>query len=369
MTKTRYTYLQNDLVLADSGEYTFPITSGDNITRLDFEFKATNGATNNKAAHIADIITSIDLMNGSEPILSLSGYELGGMVVGRSNRMVQGLVSEVLSEVQYMRFAVDFGRWYGDEQFSLDLSRFDNIQVRIKWNLAAIRAVGATGFVTGTGRFTCIAHIMEGAATPVGYLSMKRHALFTTAASGVYPIVLPTDKIIRSMGIRSYEAGTGLLSGISHLRISNNEGKEYPIDLDVDDLLESVVMQYAPVGYKHRFHGKDTDVFYTLLKYHEQVSLVNELTDTVSEYVNTGIGQGTHNQFTASTGAALAVDHTVSAMVHGYLPFSLAYLPFGTYDNPDSWFNAPMYKGSKLELTQDNAGAATSLVLEQVNMY
>ncbi len=369
MTKTRYTYLESNKVLADSGEYTFSIDTEDVITRLDVEFKATNGATNNQACNIADVVTSIELMNGSEPIVSVSGKELAGVVAYRNGKFPVGLISETPAAVQSLRMPIDFGRWYGDEQLALDTSKMNKLQFRIKWNLAEVNAVGATGFVTATARLTVLAHILEGGQAPIGYLSLKRHALFTTAASGVEPILLPVDKPIRSISIRSHEAGTGMLSGISHVKVNVNENKDIPLDLDVDEFLESVVNPVYPFSYKHVFHLTNADVAYALLKYKEALVTRTEVIDTDALYVNTGIGEGAIVKFTPSTGAALATDGIIDAFVSGYLPFSVAYAQFGSYDDPNSWLRAELLKSLKLELTQDNAGASTSVILEQLNNF
>lgn len=369
MTKTRYIYLQNGYTLADAGEFVFNIGSNDVITQLDVVVKATNGATNNKAAHIADVVTSIELMDGSEPIVSLSGYELGGMACYKKGSFVNGLISEIAADVQSIRFPISFGRWYGDEQLALDLSRHKNVQCRVKWNLAAIRAVGATGFVTATGLLTVIAHVMEGGGSPMGYLSMKRHALFTTAASGIARVDLPMDKVIKAIGIRSWETVTGGLSGISHVKLTNNENAEVPLDLDTADFLDSVVNNGLRFHYNHRFSLQGTNRVYALLKYRELMTFNNETIAIAAGGVNTGVGEEVMVQFTTSTGANLAADNTYDAAVQGHLPFGLAYLQFGAYDDPNSYFNAPNYKASRLELTQDNAGAACSVVVEQVNSY
>jgi hypothetical protein len=369
MSKYRTSYLKNAFALADSGEDVMQILTDDVVTRFDVELRATNGATNNQGVSVADVITSFDIMDGSEPIVSLSGAELAGMVVARNNRWVQGLISEVPGAVQVMRFSIDFGRWYGDQSLALDLSKHNNLQMRLKWNLAAIRAVGATGFVTGTARYTVIAHIMEGASNPLAYLSMKRHALFTTVASGIQPVPLPVDKIIKSIGIRSFEAAVGQLSGISHVRMLYNEGKEIPIDLDTDSFLDSLVNIWPSYSYRHVFHAQGTDTITALLKYREELKPTPENKLANAQYVNTGIGEGVLNLVTGTTGVDLATDSIINALVHGYMPFSLAYLQFGTYDDPDSYLQAPSYKSVRLELTQNNAGAVASVILEQVNSY
>lgn len=365
----RYEYLQNLLSLGDSGEYVFDIGSNDNITRLDISFKATNGATSNIDATIADTITSFELMDGSNIILSLTGAELGGMVANRTGRFPGGKVSEILSEVQELKFSIDFGRWYGDEDFSLDLSKFKNLQARLRWNLAAIRAVGATGFVSGSARYTVLAHVLEGSRNPFAYLALRRHSLFSTAASGEELVTLPTDNIIRGIAIRSYEAGVGGLSGISNIRLSADEGRYKPLDLSVADYLESLIINQPPFEYNHRFFKADTGTAYTLLKYKESAVLSREVLDTVAQYVHADIGQGTVIAMVASTGLTDATARITNARVEGYLPFGTAYLGFGTYDDPNSWLEATAFRNLRMYLEQNNAGATCSVIVEEMRTY
>lgn len=369
MTKVRQVYLQNQFVLADAGEYVFNIGTQDIITRLDIEMRATNGATNNRNATAQNTLLAVELMNGSEPIVSLTGDELAGMVSYRNAEFPQGVYSETPSAVQYTRMSVNFGRWYCDEQMALDLSKFDNLQMRVRWNLAAVNAVGATGFITGSGRLTVIAHIMDGAQNPMGYLSLKRHAAFTSAASGDQPVYLPTDKVIRTIYVRALEAGTAINASLTNARLLLNEGKERPFDLSFSDILDSLNALIGRLHYKHVFHPTNGDTISTLFRWHEILTLATEVIDTIDLYVNTGIGEGAVVRFTASTGAALATNAVANAMPEGYAPFATVAIPFGTYDDPNSWLNAPQYKQARLELTQGNAGAAVSVLLEQLNTY
>ncbi|MEW5992949.1 MAG: hypothetical protein AB1744_00950 [Candidatus Zixiibacteriota bacterium] len=369
MTQIRYEHLQNSYVLADSGEFVFDIGTNDIVTRMDVELRATNGATSNVEATIADVMTSFELMDGSNVIVSLSGAELAGMVVNKTARMLIGIVSEAASVEQSLRFALDFGRWYADEELSLDCSKFANLQCRVKWNLAAIRAVGATGFATGTTRLTVLAHIMEGARNPVGYLSLKRHALFTTAASGEESITLPVDKPIRAIGIRSYEAGVGGLSGISNIKLSADEGKYKPLDLAVADYLQSLITTQIPYTYQHNFFAANGTTLYTLTKYRESVKLTTAVLDAIGEYTHANIGEGALVAMVASTGLADATARVRYGLVTGWLPFSLAYQGFGDMQDPNTWLPAPNYRNLKLQLEQNNAGASCSVVLEQLSNY
>ncbi len=369
MTRIRHEYLQNSLVLADSGEKVDDIGSNDIITRLDVELRATNGATNNQAAHIADILTSFELFDGGNVILSLTGNEFAGLVAGRMGKVPHGIISEVPAIEQSLRFSWDFGRWYGDEDMALNCARFKNLQYRVRYNLAAIRAVGVTGFATGTGRLTVVAHVMEGARDPVAYLTAKRHSLFTTAATGDEPNPLPVDAPIRAIAIRSWETGVGGLSGISNIKLTGDEGKFIPVNFTTNDFLQSVVLQGERQSYQHDFHAQNADTLFALLKWREAVNLVSNDVDVSGHYVPAGIGEGTLEAETMSTAAALAVDTAFFGQVEGYLPFATAYWQQGQYDDPNSWLNAQDFKKLILVLTQNNAGASTAVLVEQAMGY
>lgn len=44
-------------------------------------------------------------------------------------------------------------------------------------------------------------------------------------------------------------------------------------------------------------------------------------------------------------------------------------IPFGSLNQPEEWFKAPDHKSIRLLATQGNAGAAASVVLQQVRPY
>lgn len=366
---TRYQYLQNNMVLADAGEVSVPIGTNDKITRLSVTISAQNGATNNKANVIPDNVSAIELVDGSNVILSATGKELAGILAGRMNTFPNMVISELPGVTQSYTWLIDFGRWYNDPNVGLDASRFKNLQLRIIWNLATIRATGATGFVSGTGRLTVLAHIVEGGSDYGAYLGIKRHALFTTAASGEASIDLPTDKTVRAIALRCHEAGVGGLSGLSYLKLQGDEGKIRPIDLTVQDFLDHVVNTYSPIIYHHDFHTLDAETVYCLLKYREHVTLIASAQDIIGQYQTTGIGEGVVEAETASTGVALAAATPFYGKVTGYLPFSTALYTFGDWSDPNTWFDATVYKTLRFILGQNNAGANASVLLETLNLY
>jgi hypothetical protein len=363
----RIAYIENQKTLSDSGDYTTSISVRDPITALYIQLNAMNGSTSNKANLLPYCVDTVDLVDGSDVIASMDGLEL--FVVGsyKLGHIPYQWITEKPSEVQSFYMPILFGRWLGDTDLAFDPTKFNNPQLRIKWNLAAVRAVGATGFATGTGQLTVLADIMEGVGSPTGYLSHKEHFSFTTAASGTQYIDLPTDKPIKCIYFLSHKATVGKLSGISKIKVHCEQGKYLLYDIYSDDLkkLESVFTKLF--SYKHRIYAKNTDVFYSILKQDEVVNIQGEGNDITVSYSDTGIGEGALSVYSA--GSASASELVLNGLVSGWLPFGGIRIPFGDQDEPNTWLNASNYKSIRMETDMNAAGAAAELVLEQLTMY
>lgn len=363
----RETYIENRKVLADSGQVVCDIKVKDPITALWIEVRATNGATDNVANVVADTVDSIEVIDGAEVLFSMTGKEFFAYSCYRLGYVPYNLITELGSNVQNLFGAILFGRWLGDRQIAFDPSKFSNPQVRVKWNLANTRAVGATGFLSGSGTLTVIADIMEGAPSPSHYIMAKEHYSFTTAASGTEYIDLPTDYPMKGLMLRSYKATEGGLAGLSNIKLSCDQGKFIAFDMRKTDWQRLITLLTQPFHYKHIFHGKDTDVAYPLLKQDEAMSFAPETGDNVIAYLNYGIGEGALDVYVA--GSAQTNRINITSIVEGWLPMAAAYKSLGEYDDPETYLDLSSFKSARLELTQDSASAAASVVIEQLKSY
>jgi hypothetical protein len=361
------TYIENRKVLADSGEVVTNITLRDPITALWVELRAQNGATYNKASPLAACIDSIELIDGSRVLWSLDGYEALAVGSYGLGYIPYQLVVETEGLYQNVFFPLMFGRGLGDTSLSLDPTRFSNLQVRFKWNLANVNAVGATGFVTASGRLTVMADVMEGAEAPTGLITCKEQYAFTTAASGTEYIDLPSDAPIRSIYLRSYEAAVGGLCGISNIKVNSGQGKFTPFDMGTTDLTRWLTMFYPPMHYKHLLKSANGGTSYFLLKKDEQVAYTPETGDCVVSAPNNGIGEQTLSVYTAGSGDTN--QRNIWALVHGWVPVSTLYIPMGDKWDAATWFDPSIWGSNRLELTNNNAGASAYVVIEQAVQY
>jgi hypothetical protein len=363
----RLEYIESRRTLADSGTLTDNINVVDPISVLFLEMRATNGSTSNKANFVADCLARFELIDGGNVLLSLTGHELAGLYWQQADVMGYQVVTEVPGTVANLYVPIMFGRWVGDPSLALDPKKFKNLQYRVTWDLAAVRAVGTTGFATGTAVLTLLAYTNEGGGAPVGFLRAKEEYSFTTAASGVERVELPTDAPIRSLLVRVHKAGAAINSNISNVKIAADGGKLVTFDGRMTDFVRMNPRMNRPIAYKHELYAASGDTLSFIPKQDEIVTINPASTDSVAAYANNGLGQGTLTLYTA--GSADSNNRNLMAHVQGWCPFGCVLHTFGDWDDVNDWLPARGFDSLRLELTQANAGATVGVVVQSGYSY
>jgi hypothetical protein len=367
MALRRQTYIENSRVLTDSGTITSQINVRDPISSIYYDIEATNGASWNQANTIAQNVQALEILDGANVIFSLTGAQLAAKACYDRGFFPYMMIDEMPGSQQSLSGTIQFGRWFGDTSYALDPTKFSNLQMRLTWNLATVRAIGATSFVTGTGRFTALANIMEGSAPPPACLTTRQHYAFTTAAGGVTYVDIPTDRRIKSILVRSAQAVWGGIPGINRVKLTCDQDKFVPFDLLFNELVGYVCNRNSPFMYKHACMLQNTTVFSPVMKYDEQVNFQGYQGDTVLLYTNNGAGFGTVNQLTG--GAADANMRSYAANVMGWFPYNTVQIDLGEWDDPASWLDATLSNSIQLQLTNNVANGVASVCLETELVY
>jgi len=364
----RQTYLADNFTLPDAGSRTFDLNVTDPVTALWIKFQATNGGTSNQANTLAQCISAIEVIDGADVLFSLDGAEALAMASFEQKAMPRQEVSEIPGDVFTLCVPIRFGRFLGDPQYALDPARFVNPQIRISWNLATITAVGATGFLTATLAVSIVAHVMEGAPAPSGFLMAKEIYSWTSAAAGTEYIDLPTDYPYRGMLLRGVLAANDWHWMFDQVRINCDGGKFVAMNQRGWDLVNQMTMIYPRFQYRHDFYTHNNVTVQPILKTYEELTATPaSIDDCVLAYTNAGSGQGAIRVFTA--GAADGTDRRVLANVDGYNPYGCLYLPFGQQNVPGDWFPAKTFRGVKLEIRGGVNTALMYVALVQERSY
>ena len=375
MPRYRDVYIEKSLTLADSGTETIELAVIDPISEIHIRFKAKNGGTSNKNNPIARNISKIEIIDGANVIYSLDGMTAQAMSYYQRRVLPFMQRQGGPSENQEEHFILRFGRALWDREYGLVPNTFRNLQLKITWNLATVTAVGATGFLSNSAKLTIIARIMEDLATsPIAYMMAKSHFAWTTAASGDERISLPTDHPYVLMMLRAWESTTKLQSTIDNLKLSIDQDKEIPFDLDSEDFIHWMENEYGLFTLEQHIFAADQDTIETWLGSGETLVVTPETASggptTFRAHLHAyGIDSGHFTLASQGSDHSTGSEDIIQMIARGQCLNHCFVYPFGLMAEPDSWLPAPDRGDIKAIITQGNAGAAADLVLLQARPY
>lgn len=363
----RFTYLANDLGLGNAGVQVIDIPISEPITALWLEMRCANGANMNDDSPMHLCINTIDVIDGSNVLWSVTGTELLGLVCGQLGYMPHQRFSALGGDPASLSLPIMFGNFLGDTERAFDPKQFTNPQFRVSWNLANVNAVGATGYATGGLTMTLIAEVMSGNMRPRALLTGKQFFTYTSAV-GTQFIDMPRDHPYKALMLRPVATTSHWWDVITRVRLNLDGAKEVPIDMVGEDLQYLLAMRQPKLEYRESAHPAGGSTLLCWLKEVESVALINEENRSMYySYENFEYGQQTIRAWLV--GVASVLHTNVGVMCQGYCPFHCVYIPFGDGQKPDEWFRAPDYGSVRLELTAGIAARAVSLVALQEEPY
>ncbi len=367
--RTRDAILYRQKTLDDVGTLTVDLDQVDPVSAIHIEVGGTNGTTSNKGNFATDVVTKLEIVDGSEVLASVSGSELHALHFYKQGRFMSSYFSEWASGGNGFAALLMFGRKLWDRDFAIDFTRYRNPQLKLTTNIAAIRALSATtAFATGTLKATIIAKVMEEMPSkPSKFLSPKQVASWTSSTSGDRRIELPRDLVIRMLMGRYWVQGSDIDECITDLKLTADSDKFIPLNEKVVDLDTQAAAQFGYGMLKHDlFAGNDADIRGIFNK-HPNWRLWSNVQSLFDIYgvayawsSNLKLWVGTH------AGVADSTDRQIIGIEEGHAPHATLPIAFGDPSEPDTWFDQSGF--GKLELIHTEAvAAACSLIAEQVH--
>ncbi len=366
--KYRNVELYYQQALDDVGTKIIDLRTTDPISAIRLTFLGTNGATYNKDNRLNDVITKIELVDGSDQLLSLTLKEAQALEFRRTGKMPFMRPGELGSGAQEEACLLLFGRYLWDPEYFMDLTKFRNPQLKITTNIAAVAAASATAFLSGSLKATIdLLTIQEGAEAAKGFMMAKNIYGFTSGTSGDEHIDMPMDYPYVGLLIRAFTAGNDVDENIEKLKLNCDAGKFIPIEKYTKDIYKAEEQDRGPATLKYYICRKNNDVVTHDLNHDPIVSLVPLAYNRVF-----GVGYSWSSRFSLylldNTGAAVTAEEQMLLHVHGSCPHSTIHIPFGLRDKVETYFDPKVYGDIDLVLTQ-KAVSAVAVVLEQLRPY
>lgn len=366
--KYRANELYHEQALDDTGTKIIDLNFKDPLSAIGLQFKGVNGGTSNKANWMSDVVTKIEIVDGSDVLLSLSLKQAQALQAYQTGKMPYINFEEAASKAGKDETMLLFGRYLWDDEYYLDLSKFANPQLKITTDEDVIRAMGATGWLTGSFKVSVTAFIIqEGAAGAKGFFMNKEVYNFTAATSGDEHVDLPRDHPFIAAMINSTVKQSDIYELISKMKISCDSDKFVPIDQYTHHYMEQFENARDPLSMRCILYRKDGEEPQFPIYYNPRANL---MASTKGHVCASGwMWSGNMNLLLSDAdGASVGSEEQIwTHVIGGSLHCSL-YVPFGRLENPATYFPVVDWNEIKLILTQAAAGAV-KVCLQQLRTY
>lgn len=366
--KYRDVELYYQQALDNVGTKTKDLKTTEPISAMRFSFFGTNGVTNNRSNFINDVITKLELVDGSDHLISLSMKEAQAIQFRRTGKMPYVRPGEAGGGSQEEQVMIFFGRYLWDPEYWMDLKRFLNPQLKVTSNIAAIRGVAADGWADGSLKVTVDLLVMPDVTTPSkGFFMQKNVYGFTSATSGDEHVPMPRDYPYAGLMMRAYVAGNDVDENIEKIKLNCDTDKFVPLEKYVKDLYKNEEEDFGPAEIRYIINRAHDATVAHILNHDPIVSLT-----PVSAGLIANVGWSWSGRFYLSLLTHAGANQTdavnILMNVKGSCPHSTIYLPFGLRDDVTTYFNPKDFEDIDLVLTQ-KAASAVDLVLVQLRSY
>lgn len=353
------------VTLSDVEVYEVTLPTRGILNAAFLQIRATNGATSNLAAALAQCVKSVQLVDGGRILCDVTGDQSQMVTLLGTGCEPRSVVSEYLSEVQTFQALIPFGLKLFDNDIGLDLSRLKAPKLRVDFDLTAVRATGAAGFVSGTGRLSCVLVLNDGAdmPTPASYLKTAEIKRWTTAASGDEITNPPIDGPWARLIVRAFKAGSNPDDILTAIKVDFDAGLFVPVDEQTKWAADSIGLFLGRVPrFQHSIFAKDTEAYTTRHGGIEEC-LAQALVDTnVACVAAFEDGQVTINLNVLGAGTTQGTEDQIWLSHKAFHPYSCMFWDFV----PQGLLAVSPFTRGQVTLTQGVVTAAASVVLQQI---
>jgi len=355
----RFSELLAAETITAAGTKTIDIDIADPITRLTVMMKLTNNGSV-PTAHPALALTKLEIVDGSDILCSLSGYEIQALDFYHNGVAPYADLIYLNDVMSLLSFNIDFGRYLHDPVLALNPARFKNLQLKIQHNLAA------GGSAPDSMDLRVRADVFdENQPTPEAFLMSKEIYSYSLASSGNEYIDLPVDYPIRKMLVLSRAASKAPYEQFNLLKLSEETDKKIILEAYTSDLLKFSAGRY-PIFSDMIFGGASS------------AGVDHFITPCMGAYPSLN-AEGTSAQIYTEAfvnGGTKTVKSDVTSNFHGLYsgraPHGAVPIDMGRQDDPSDWWDVTKLTKARLKITAGSSVESSStcqVVTQQMRVY
>jgi hypothetical protein len=329
------------------------INMADPISQLIIELAVT-GVGDVATAHAIACLTKIELVDGSNVLFSLSGYEAEAVDIYH-NKRIRPNWNPYLTGLDVQRFiGINFGRKLWDPELAFDPTKFTNPQLKLTLD------INAGGNAPVSNKLQVLAALFdEKTISPVGFLMHKEVKDYAMTASAHEYTDLPTDHPYRKLFLRSMYPGAEPDQIIDNIKLSEDQDKRIIFNhntrelfqqLSADNplLVESIICPIT-TGATYGFCTPSSRVYGSITAWAAAVSASSP-----------AFYDGDGGRFAKISSTAAA---NVQVKVEGFSPHGTFEIPFGDQNDMEDWFDPSALRALRLDIT-GASGISTTKTLQ-----
>ena len=339
---------------------TIDITLRDVISRIIIRMRAVNGSDRAVlAAHPAALVTKIEMVDGSNVLFSLNGYEAQALNYYDQLVTPDSEINDSENAEVFNTYCIDFGRYLYDPVLAFDPTKFTNPQLKITHDYLAVDDGAASGSLE------VFAHIFdEKAVTPTGFLMSKEVQTYDTSDGAYEYIDLPTDYPYRKLLVRAYLEGKAFDSSISEFKLSEDADKRIPIDVNMEPYLRELCGTLPPIQEHWLVRAQDSSTaIYGMPTYWPMIYGLGHAADDLRR--DGSLLEGDKYGILA---AAVQTQPSGGHMV-GYIPHQVISIPFGLQNDLADWYDVTKLGSLRARLKGNVDDSEVTVFLQQLRSY
>lgn len=342
---------------------TEPITLAglDCISRLMVVGELINNG-NDPTNHPLATIKTIEVVDGSEVIASLSGYGAQALAYYDTGKMPHNELNYEDNAYARVFVPINFGRWLYDTELNLDPSKFKNLQLRIEHDYSL------GGSSPDDAYLRVFADMFdEKVPSPAGYLQSKEIFSFTPVAGAPEYVGLPVDNDIRKIIVMNVNDDEEPDIEFESVKIDEEKGKHVLVDCLTMDLIRTSSLVYDRFTEYLSGHlvATTADEFWLSACKDIQVGGLCDANDAILTFNWTG---GRSRSFYGSAATYFG------AIVSGRCPHGAVPILFGDQKDTGDWWKMSSVGEARLKLTPRatpaiNTDKTTDVIVQSLQRY
>lgn len=362
-------YRQNELYheqsLDNTGTKIIDLNFKDPLSALGLQFVGTNGGTFNKDNWMNDVVTKIEIVDGSDVLVSLSLKQAQAFQAYQTGKTPYINFEEGAGGTGKDEVMIHFGRWLWDPEYFLDLTKFSNPQLKITTDEDIIKAMGAEGFLSGSFKVSIVAFIIQEGASPAkGFFMQKEIYNFTSATGGDEHVDLPRDHPFVSLMLNSTIKQSDCHELITQMKLSCDSDKFVPLDQYTKHYQEQHENRVSPFEMRCILYRQNNEEPQFPIYYNPRANMTPGV---LGHCASVGwIWSGNMGLLLSDeAGGGVSSEESIWTHIVGGSLHNSIHIPFGILADPATYFPAADWNEISFILSQASEGAV-KVTLQQL---